>query len=152
MSCVSPFSNKPRPPTCSRSSAALLSISKQCSTRLSNRLSASAKRTRPSSVDRKAQLIILKRATDFHPSLPNSSQLILLELTEARFRDAFCSNEELFTFLTFWLIQNTPMLTSSATDVGFVPCLAFQCCGGGNANRRYHFGTKLGAGIHGQAN
>src|SRR5262249_19477551 len=50
-------------------------------------------------------------------------------ITEARFRDAFCSNEKLFTFPTFWLIQNTPMRTSSATDVGFVPCLAFQCCG-----------------------
>src|SRR5262249_34413742 len=106
-SCANHCSSRLPPPTCSKSSAARPSTSKQCLTRLSNRLSASATRTRPSSVDRKAQLIILKRATDFHPSLPNSSQLILLEWMEARFRDAFCSNEELFTFPTFWLIQNT---------------------------------------------
>src|SRR6516165_2148634 len=129
MSCANPCSSRLPPPTCSRSLAARPSTSKQCSTRLSNRPSASAKRIRPSSVDRKAQLIILKRATDFHPSLPNSSQLILLELREARFRDALCSNEELFTFPTFWLIQDTPTRTSSATNVGFVPSLASQCCG-----------------------
>ena len=103
------------------------STSKQCLTRLSNRLSASVKRTRPSLVDQKAQLIILKRATDFHPSLPNSSQLILLEWMEARFRDAFCSNEELFTFPTFWLIQNTPMGERPLGSTAL--CLASQCCG-----------------------
>src|SRR5262250_219212 len=126
-SCANPCSSRPLPPTCSKSSAARPSTSKQCSTRLSNRLSASAKRTRPSSVDRKAQLIILKRATDFHPSLPNSSQLILLEWMEARFRDAFCSNEELFTFPTFWLIQNTPMGERPLGSTAL--CLASQCCG-----------------------
>src|SRR6516165_11863176 len=126
MSCAKHFSSRPPPPMCSKLSAAQPSISRRFSTRWSNRLPASARRTRASLVDRKAQLFILKRATDFHPSLPNSSQLILPELTEAPFRDAFCSNEELFTFPTFWLIQNTPMRTSLATDVGFVPCLAFQ--------------------------
>jgi hypothetical protein len=58
---------------------------------------------------------------------PISSQIILLELMEARFRDASYSNEELFTFPMFWPIPNTPM--GRGWLVAFVPFSAFQCCG-----------------------
>src|SRR5262249_59598779 len=85
-----------------------------------------AKRTRSPSVDRKAQLIILKRAMDFHLSLPNSLQITLLKLTEVRPREEYCSNTKLFIFPIFWPIPNT--LLGRRQLATFVPFLASHCC------------------------
>ena len=59
-----PSSSRRRPPTCSRSSAARPSIYRRCWTHWSSRRRAFARRTRFSSVDRRAKLFTTKRAMD----------------------------------------------------------------------------------------
>src|SRR5215470_1619099 len=54
---------------------------------------------------------------DFYLSLPNSSQITLLGLTEVRLQVECCSKEELFIFPTFGPIPNT--LTGGKTIGGY---------------------------------
>src|SRR5215472_9688686 len=63
---------------------------------------------------------------DFYLSLPNSSQITLLGLTEVRLQVECCSKEELFIFPTFGSIPNT--LTGGKQLVVIVPFLASHCC------------------------
>jgi GAF domain len=74
--CANRCSSRPPPPTCSRSSVARRSIFKRCSTRWSSRRHGCARRIQLSSVDRKAQPIILRRPTDTRLNMPSSSQVI----------------------------------------------------------------------------
>jgi hypothetical protein len=124
---VAAEADMPRPPMCSRSSAARRSISRRCCIPWLNRQHGYAARIKARSRARKTGNSIASRASVIRASLWTTSGTFPLRWIAARHRDALCSQATWFTLQTCWRTPNTRSMRRSGLAV-FAPASVCRCC------------------------